>query len=196
MPVSEPVYHVALVGLPSSGKSEVAQHLQDTGGFTHLSNDIVRGRIFPSEKSIFDLTWQDWIYLSAAVQADKHTLLSTGKSVVTDSCPYNDDTRRLTLYTSPFLQERLNVQGRELRRYLVQLDVDPEEILRRNVLRNRDDAESKKYMDWFLHVWNVVDSYEDAYGPVTVSRYQNNTREDQKVLIASLDEQLKISTRS
>ncbi len=71
---------VILMGLPGSGKSYVASHLEQIYNFTVLSGEEITTQLFGTEKVSGDQYFQAYNYLrSEAVK-----LISQGKSVVID----------------------------------------------------------------------------------------------------------------
>lgn len=123
------IHLVSLTGLPSSGKSSIARILKERARYVHLSNDKVRGELFGPDVTPFDLTESDWVMLFDMLNVYKNQFLLMGDNTVTDNCPHYDLLRQYVLQVSPPLLGFLDKKGYQLKRALVQLDVDMDKLL-------------------------------------------------------------------
>ena len=175
-------YHLALIGLPSSGKGMIGRILRDKAGYKHMPNDDVREKLFPGKKP-WDLSSEEWLMLYNDVASARHLYLSNGQDVTTDSCPYNQDLRKVTLHVCPEIKEYMKS---ELKRYIISLNVNENELERRECSRGRTDEKSLEFRKWLSSSWEPVKSYTDELGEVPAFNYENNTRRDQELILKDL----------
>jgi len=191
-PGKKMLYHAALTGYPSSGKSEIGKMLADRAGYKHVSTDMIRGELLTG-KSVFKLEPPEWNLIFSELQVRKHLYIREGKNVATDSCPHEKKSRRATLHVSPLLGDYLKEKNRELMRYLIVLYVDGKELERRNEGKGRTDQRSRDVMEWFGEAWREPpEDIMDEYGRVPVLRYENNTRREQKLILKDLGKYLAV----
>ena len=187
--VNNRLVHVALTGLPSSGKTEIAKLMADSSDFLHISNDQIREDVLGSLPP-FSQSEHSWSVLFKEFAARKHTCLASGRNVVTDNCPFTDDLRAMTMMVDPDYAAYWDETGTRFERYLVLLDVSMDEILRRNAERGRTDEQSMEYMKWMSGAWEHPDHYVDIHGEVPVLRYPNNTPEERDRLLIHLGKEI------
>ena len=184
------IYQISLTGLPSSGKGSIGKILGMQEGFHYLENDDIRNKVI--KKSPFELNVDEWALLYSEVNSRKHLYQNDGESVVTDGCPFTNDQKRTVLQISPVLSERLEKEKIELARYLVQLDVDPEIVMERNIERGRKGPNNTQIIFNFMDCWEMPENLDDDQGPVKVLRYQNNDFTDHYHILSDLSDRLDI----
>ncbi|MBU0898510.1 MAG: ATP-binding protein [Nanoarchaeota archaeon] len=184
------IYNVAITGLPSSGKTTIAEKLENVG-YEHISNDKVRRDIF-NGRSPFELEKYEWYILYSEANLRKYLQNLKGNNVVSDNCSYNECLRRITLHTSPELLKYLTETGQELVRYLIDLKVDKDELEKRNKKRGRTGEKSDQYNDWLYENWEDAQDFEDGFGSVHAFTYNNNTKNDREHILENLSELLNI----
>jgi len=191
--IREVLYHVALTGYPSCGKSEIGNVLSRRAGYRHVSTDMIRDELLGG-KSVFELTKEDWDLLFSEFQTRKHLYLHDGKNVATDNCPLTNDERRVTMHVSPLFKEYLHERNGRLMRYLVVLDTRMEELARRNEQRGRTGEASYNMLKWLKGRWEEPPAViADDSGEVPVLRYENNTPRDQQLVLKDLETRLGVT---
>jgi hypothetical protein len=118
--------------------------------------------------------------------------LSRGENVATENCALDDDQRRIVMHVSPTLAMYLKEQEIELRRYLVHLDVDIEEIRRRCEAMGRGQ-DYGGYITLLEQHWRKPGDLSDDYGGVTVLRYENSTESDKQLILKDLGSRLNLT---
>ena len=187
MPTINKLFHVALIGYPSSGKTEIAERFENAG-YRRVANDIRKG-VF-GDKPPFELTDSEWISVYAEFQVRKHLHWMNSENVVSDNCSHDRETRKLIMHVSPLMHGYLEWSSTEIDRYLVMLDVDIKEIILRNDAKGRNDKKSYEYMEWLSNAWEEPEPYEDEFGAVNVLRYENNTKKEQHRILRDLGKRL------
>ncbi len=152
---------VVFSGWPSSGKTTIAKGLESrkTG---YVSTDETRDRIYPGMFPLdikYPSGWEA-IWKSVCDQRDAHIM--AGNNVVIDSCGQNSYIRGKFLYV---LAERPYV-----RKTVVFLDTDEEELVHRERQRGRDIAAIKRIKDAMLTDWETPSQEEFSDAGLVVYR--------------------------
>ena len=157
---------VALCGYPSSGKSTIAKHLVETGDFVRISTDSLREMFYPGisykdHRTKPDYDTREFGFVWGYGNSIKADVLGHGMSVVFDS------TTMQRYHRERIFTEGLG--GRDVKKYLLRLDVDREELLRRG------HPESVAMCD---KAWEEPTEEESKEVGYTMLRFPNNTPED------------------
>lgn len=190
--MSNSVYHLGVIGCPTSGKTTLSKRIEEKPGFIYFPNDGIRQNLF-GKKHPLDLTSLEWTMLYSERNARKYVELLEGNHVITDSCPYNNELRRMTMQLSPYMLKKLKEKDLEVNRKLIVLDVDKDIILQRTADAGRTDKKDTDYINWFFNVWEPADGFSDQYGPIEVLTYKNNEEEDFNFMLNDLGEKLSLS---
>jgi len=179
------IFSIALTGLPCSGKSEIGKILEKRAGFVRIPSDSVREKLF-GDTHIKKINESQWKLVHVIYSVDRNALLLQGKSVVTESCPLDENLKRLTVYSSPYMKKFLKDKRLILDRYLIELSITKDEYRKRNDMKGRTDKESRDIGKLIADNWESVDKLSDDFGTVKVLRYPNNTMDDQKKILEHL----------
>jgi len=179
------IFSIALTGLPCSGKSEIGKILEKRAGFVRIPSDSVREKLF-GDTHIKKINESQWKLVHVIYSVDRNALLLQGKSVVTESCPLDENLKRLTVYSSPYMKKFLKDKRLILDRYLIELSITKDEYRKRNDMKGRTDKESKDIGKLIADNWESAGKLSDDFGTVKVLRYPNNTMDDQKKILEHL----------
>jgi predicted kinase len=156
---------VLVQGFPFSGKTELAKWVESDLGYARLCADDARMKIF--KKRAPEMAEHEEAFVWRLLSGKRDAALLDGKSVVWDSAAYNTDWRRAVLEYDKKLED--------VERYLVDLKVRQDELLRRGM--ERESLPREKVEAWlrpYLEMWQEVGDYPD----VKIIVYENNSRED------------------
>jgi len=179
------IFSIALTGLPCSGKSEIGKILEKRAGFVRIPSDSVREKLF-GDTHIKKINESQWKLVHVIYSVDRNALLLQGKSVVTESCPLDENLKRLTVYSSPYMKKFLKDKRLILDRYLIELSITKDEYRKRNDMKGRTDKESNDIGKLIADNWESAGKLSDDFGTVKVLRYPNNTMDDQKKILEHL----------
>lgn len=108
----------------------------------------------------------------------KNSAISLGCPVVLDTNSYTDDARAFQTGVPPGLVEYLWDRGKDLRRYIVGINVYENELLRRNEERGRTDEFAHEKLKDCVSSWHPPGEIVDDQGIVTALNYGNNNPRD------------------
>jgi len=168
---------IVTAGFPCSGKSTIANHLEGNNGFVRFSSDEIREAVFRVGPTDYEDYRQNDPYFENeeklvfdCLDILKYKGLFQKKDVVIDITGFfNYDRDR-------FFNTNIELPANK---YLLRLNVTPEEITKRNIEKGRTND---VYTGWKA-------SWEEPHGNgYEVLTFDNNTPEDLEFIIASLDE--------
>jgi hypothetical protein len=182
---------VVFTGYPHCGKSSLSGWLKGNG-YTVQSTDEITEELYPGE-FVVNLPVGDIHYVIDTLIGRKNESVRKSEDTVTDTCAVDNWYRERQLTVPRHVLRELYTNGHELQRYLVHLDVDRDELMKRNLEDPRRDREG--VLEIFRRLdacWHEPESYRDDIGNLTIVKYPNNTLEDQANAMADLSKRLKL----
>lgn len=166
---------LVLTGFPSSGKTSISEKLENY--FVCISTGLLREKIYPNKKPLEIKYPDDWEKIWDEVCLQRNEALYNDENVIIDSCAHTKYIREKFL----FLPEDIE----NVRRKLIILNTDQEEIARREKTRDRN---MEKVIDAMMT--DYQDPREFEYGDVIIEEYQNNSFGDQENIVKKIIDDL------
>ncbi|MGK0209460.1 MAG: putative kinase [Patescibacteria group bacterium] len=142
---------LVLGGLPSSGKSSIAEYLVNRYDFIRVSSDVIREDLY----GVTDENYYDYVssadfrknenVLFSTMRNRKINLLGDGRDVVMDTVSLEEQTRQYNLDTRCYIDSPRMEFELLTKKFFIYLDVSRKEIEKRSNNRGRESAD---YEEW------------------------------------------------
>ena len=186
-------YLIVTAGFPGAGKSVIANYLERALNFTRISTDDIRRDLwgvgtndYPKyeKQHFFEEKEGILVHILNTLKLEK---IFRGKDVVIDSTSFHNRARKSFFDThdphytyigpwdAPRKKDSLNMPAQKV---LIELNVSPEEITKRNKAKGRTND---VYAEW-------VDNWEEPTGKgYEIITFNNNSEEELPKILTSLN---------